>query len=381
MKRRQFIALIGGGFVFAAGSAAAFISTRTPEKALEPWRRAGLDGTDVRKFALSYAILAPNPHNRQPWLVDLREPGKAVLHVDTAKMLPHTDPLNRQITVGLGCFLELMVMAAAEKGYRVDLQLFPDGSNEKALTTSPVAVATFVEDRSVIADPLFRFVLERRSLKEPFDTGKPVPQASIDKVASAGRHGTRIEASTDTKSVAELRALTAAALKVEIDTPHTYKESVDLFRIGKSEIEANPDGIDFSGALFESLALIGQFNREVAMDRNSTGFKQGEAAILANATTAMAHIWMVTEGNSRQDQINAGRDWVRVNLASTQEGIGFHPLSQALQEYPEMREYFNAVHKRFAPEGGTVQMLSRLGYGPAVPESPRWPLEAKLIGV
>ncbi len=95
----------------------------------------------------------------------------------------------------------------------------------------------------------------------------------------------------------------------------------------------------------------------------------------------MAHIWMVTDGNSRQDQINAGRDWVRINLASTQQGIGFHPLSQALQEYPEMRDHFKEVHKRFAPEGGTVQMLSRLGYGPVVPKSPRWPLEAKLIGV
>lgn len=101
---------------------------------------------------------------------------------------------------------------------------------------------------------------------------------------------------------------------------------------------------------------------------------------MANATTAMAHIWMVTNGNSREDQIIAGRDWVRINLAATAQGIGFQPLSQALQEYPEMREIYEEVHARFAPDSGTVQMLSRLGYGPAVPESPRWPLEAKLLG-
>ncbi len=67
-----------------------------------------------------------------------------------------------------------------------------------------------------------------------------MPQAIIDAIANAGRHGTRIKASAETQSVAELRALTAAALKLEIATPHTYKESVDLFRIGKSEIEAIP---------------------------------------------------------------------------------------------------------------------------------------------
>ncbi len=60
MMRRQFIALIGGGLVFAAAGATAFVSTRTPEKALAPWRHAGSDDTDIRKFALSYAILAPN---------------------------------------------------------------------------------------------------------------------------------------------------------------------------------------------------------------------------------------------------------------------------------------------------------------------------------
>ena len=51
--------------------------------------------TEPRKRALSYAILAPNPHNRQPWLVDLSQQDLIVLHIDSDKMLPHTDPFNR----------------------------------------------------------------------------------------------------------------------------------------------------------------------------------------------------------------------------------------------------------------------------------------------
>ena len=94
----------------------------------------------------------------------------------------------------------------------------------------------------------------------------------------------------------------------------------------------------------------------------------------------MAHIWTVTPDNARTTQINAGRDWLRINLAAVAEGVGFHPLSQALQEYPEMTEIYDEVHMRFAPDGGTVQMLSRLGYGPATGPTPRWPLEEKLVG-
>ena len=94
----------------------------------------------------------------------------------------------------------------------------------------------------------------------------------------------------------------------------------------------------------------------------------------------MGHIWMVSQGNTRLDQINAGRDWLRVNLACTAAGVAFQPMSQALQEYPEMEALFTQVHDRLAPDGGTVQMLSRIGYADPVPVSPRWPIDAKLIG-
>jgi hypothetical protein len=93
----------------------------------------------------------------------------------------------------------------------------------------------------------------------------------------------------------------------------------------------------------------------------------------------MGHVWLVSQGNSRPDQLAAGADWLRVNLAATGAGVAFHPLSQALQEYPEMAVLFGQVHAKLAPDGGTVQMLARIGFGPVVNNSPRWPLEAKIV--
>lgn len=379
MNRRKFLTLTGGGIVVAATAAVGTIASRTPQTALMAWDQAGVLYQEPRRRALSYAILSPNPHNMQPWLVDLSTPDTVVLKVDQTRLLPHTDPFNRQITIGLGCFLETMSMAAAENGYAVDIELFPQGADVTALDDRPVAVATFRQDDTVQPDPLFAHVVQRRSNKEPFNMARTVAPSALAPIAAQATRSGWAKGDASPQSVANLRQLTREALQVELVTPRTYKESVDVFRIGRAEVDANPDGIDFSGPLFETLSAFGLFHREGLLDQTSTMYAQGEAAVLENADTAMAHMWLVTPTNTRLDQINAGRDWMRVNLAATAAGIGMQPLSQALQEYPEMADHYARVHDMLAPDGGTIQMLCRLGYGIDIPRSPRWPLEAKLI--
>ncbi|MCC5973731.1 MAG: twin-arginine translocation pathway signal protein, partial [Rubellimicrobium sp.] len=142
LSRRKTLGIIGGGTIFAATGAAGFAVTRQPNTAHVPWDRAG-DYADDRMRALSHAILAPNPHNRQPWLVDLSTPDQVTLHADPDRLLPHTDPFSRQIVIGLGCFLEVMRMAAAEEGRGVTFDLFPEGSDELDLDARPVDLAPF----------------------------------------------------------------------------------------------------------------------------------------------------------------------------------------------------------------------------------------------
>jgi hypothetical protein len=378
LSRRKTLALVGGGVIVAAAGATAYTVTRQPETALNPWKTAGSQD-EIRRKALSFALLAPNPHNRQPWLVDLAGEDQVVLYADLQRLLPETDPYGRQITLGLGGFLELMRMAAAQDGYRVELSLFPEGENPAALDQRPVARAVFRADPGVQRDPLFAHVLARRSLKEPYDTARPVPADVLPVIAASVNSGSRFGGSVAQDDIGQFRGLTREALRIELETPRTYKESVDVFRIGRREVDANPDGIDFTGPLFETLRLFGLFTREQALDPASSAYKAGVEAVFANADTAMGHVWLVTAANTRRDQIAAGADWLRVNLALTGAGLGTQPLSQALQEYPEMAALYADIHKRLAPGGGTVQMFARIGYGPAAEPSPRWPLEKKIV--
>jgi hypothetical protein len=378
LSRRKTLALIGGGVIVAASAGAGFAVTRTPRTAYDPWSLAGTYD-EPRRRALSWALLAPNPHNRQPWLADLSEEGVVTLYADLDRLLPHTDPFNRQITIGLGGFLELMRIAAAEDGYRVDLTLFPEGEDPLALDDRPIARAVFTADPGVARDPLFAQILHRRSLKEPYDTARPVPADALAALEAAAL-STFVATTDDPARVQEMRDLSTEAFAVEFGTPHTLKESVDLFRIGAREVDANPDGLDFSGPMFETLRMTGLFTREGSLDPNGFSARSAMDLVTANMQSGMAYVWQVTPTNTRADQIRAGQDWVRINLAGTALGIGMQPLSQALQEFPEMSALYDRVHRMLAPGGGTVQMWARLGYGPTVGPSPRWPLDAKIVG-
>jgi len=376
LSRRKTITFIGGGTILAAVGTVSWEVTRPLQTALLPWDRAG-QYEDPRMRALSWAILAPNSHNMQPWKVDLSTTDQAVLYPDLERMLPETDPFNRQITVSLGCFLELLRMAALEDGLAVDSDLFPEGSDPEGLDGRPVAICRF-RSTTEPSDPLFAYAPIRRSNKEIYDISRPVPGEVLARIANAAQR-TNVGYTADPVEVADLVDLTTRAMAIEIDTPRTFGESIDLFRIGRREVDANPDGLEFHGPGFETMRLLGLFTRETTRDPDSTAFDQGRSATLAPIGTAAAHIWQVTPDNSRATQIATGRDWLRLNLAATAEGVGFHPLSQGLQEYPEMAEIYAELHTRLAAEGGTVQNLTRLGYGPETGLTPRWPLEDKIL--
>lgn len=364
ISRRKALAIVGGGTIVAATAASGlFAATRRSGRALAPWSGAG-DPVEPRRRALSYAILAPNPHNRQPWLVELKGSDTVILHRDKTRDLPETDPHARQLTIGLGCFLELMAVAASQTGHAVDLDVFPEGEN------GPVAIARFLEGAT--PDPLFAHVLERRSCKEPY-SGRAVPAGMIEQLTPLA------DIRTDPQEVAAIRDLTWQAWRVEIFTPRTMQESVDLMRFGKSEINANPDGIDLGGPFLEALMLAGVLTREAQSDPNSTGFREGVRMYAEMLHATPAYAVLTTADNGRADQIDAGRRWLRLNLTTTALGLSLHPVSQALQEFAEMKPHYDEAHRLLAEAGHTVQMLGRLGFGPAVPPSPRWPLETRIV--
>jgi hypothetical protein len=372
--RRTFLRVAGtSAVILAAGGFGLTQCDAMPAEAIEAWKGPAPDVRDPRVRALSYALLAPNPHNMQPWIVDLREPNAITFICDRTRLLPETDPYSRQITIGCGAFLELLRMAAAEQGLRTDVTAFPAGDwPVNDVGEAPVAKVVFTADASVARDPLFEQVLTRRTNRATYDTA-PLEQQTGEALGTAlaqipVRYGWTQQAS----DMARLRDIAKRAWVVEMTKDATYRESAKVFRITGAEISRHRDGLSFHGPLFWWLNAAGLFTREAALRGDSFVRQQTITNIDPQLANTAAFGWIVTATNDRAAQLAAGAAYVRANLKATEIGLAMHPLSQALQEFPEMLPLL-AEHKRALglPESDTVQMFFRMGRASNAGPSPR----------
>jgi hypothetical protein len=370
---RRALVLGAGGSLALVGAAGVWRVTRMPGSAFAPWSFDPRPLPDVRLDAFRHAILAPNPHNRQPWLIRMEGDDRAIVSCNLDRRLPETDPFDRQITIGFGTFLELARIAAAGRGVRMDIEPFPEGEPQPRLDNRPVARLTFTRESGQAGDPLFAAVLTRRTNRLTYSAA-PTPT----QLGSLAREGSSVSA--DPALLGKLRPLAVAAIEGELRDRAAYRESIELMRIGHGQIDANPDGISLSGPMIEATALLGLTSRETLADPNSTSFQIGLDQMKETYGSIPAALWIVTPGNSRRDQLEAGRRYVRANLAATTMGLAMQPLSQSLQEYPAMAPLFEAVHGLLGASGDQrVQMLARVGVADKVPPAPRWPVETHFL--
>lgn len=374
MDRRDFIRLVGGGVVLAATASAAGCAPAGADPRAA-WNNPGAGETDIRRKALSFAILAPNPHNMQPWMADLRTPGEVTFYVDRTRLLPVTDPFNRQIVIGFGGVLAYFQMALRQLGQGVEQTIFPDGEPRPVLDDRPVARIRLVGDLKAPADPLFPWVLERRTDRNAYDD-RPVDAAAFaDLLGSPDVQGT-----LDPARVERLKALVYEGARIEAHTPAAHQESVERTFIGTRDVAAHPWGISLDQPFMTAMNAVGILTKAKMATPGTTAFNESLKFLKTGADTARGFVWITTPQNRRIDQIVAGESYARLCLVAAARGLAMHPWSQGLQEYATQKPVYDALHKALAPDGGRIQMLARIGYPKApIPPAPRRGLNAQIV--
>lgn len=373
-SRRHVLALLAAA-PFAPGCAPSGL----PDPAAG-WRDPGAGETDVRRFALAHAILAPNPHNTQPWIVELDDGDGMTLYCDLERRLPATDPLDRQITMGCGCFLELYRQAAAARGYAPQIAPFPDGEPTPRLDARPIARVTLGPVAGQPAPDNLAHITARRTNRNAYEERAPDETALtplIDAVVNTGEeYEGGVYWTSDPARVAAGRDLVWRAWDRELRTEAAAAETFGWLRFGRAEIARRRDGLGVEGAGVELFKALGQLDRAHMIDPDSQANRQAARDWRAMAMSSPAFLWLTSNDDTPMRRLSAGRAYARLALAATAQGLSIHPWSQALQEYPEMTDLYTEMRSFLGAGDVIVQMLVRVGYAAPVAPTARRDIEA-----
>ena len=233
-------------------------------------------------------------------------------------------------------------------------------------------------------DPLFAQVLLRHTNRKLYSLDRPVPAAAWQAMAAAvapnplrfGYAGTEA-----TEALKQHRAIAGEAWRIELTTPRTIMESYKVLRVGAAEIDAHRDGLVVLDPMVVLMNRVGLFDRSKAPAPDDYATTSQIKDFARKLESTPGFLWMVSEGNDRVTQVNAGRAYARVQLAATAHGLAMQPLQQALQEYAEQAGPYAEIRQLLdAPRPGrTVQMWARVGYAPPVDPAPRRGVAAQLV--
>jgi len=297
---------------------------------------------------LKYAILAPSPHNSQPWLFRRTEHGIDLL-ANRSRSGSDLDPCDRQLHIGCGAALLNLRVAVRRFGNRDEVQLLPSRRNPEHLARvrpgGPFVPAP--SDRLLFdAMPLHR--TGRRSLEIRAVSDRTF-EALADAAAREGAWLVRLHPH-DELCAAEM---IARADRQQFSDPE-FRRALSRWLIRAGSRRRH--GLHWSDRHGEADTVAPTLLR--TFDRGDT--EAGRASDVAVGSPLIAVLG--TDGDGPLDWLRAGQALQRVLLTARIHGISGSFLDHEVDLEP-MRDV--------AGREGFPQLVLRMGYGPDVSAVPR----------
>ncbi|WP_436740286.1 Acg family FMN-binding oxidoreductase [Streptomyces sp. BBFR102] len=288
------------------------------------------------------ACAAPSMHNAQPWAyVFHRRSGVLELLADTARTLPEEDPHRRALHLGCGAALFNLRVAAARAGLHAWVSPLPPATDGDVLAAVRLRAGEVERE----AATLHEAVAERHTNRQPYaQTRIPeVVREQLERAATTERARLVFPEGWHYRMVLDVLADAEAG-----KTPgHRAEEEAWL----RADDQA-PDGIPRTATgprMREGEASVREFGEHP--DGPWADFEREPQLAL-----------LLTQRDEPADWLAAGQALQRVLLTATRAGLSAAPVTRALEQ-PSLRWLL-----RDPAEGpGHVQMVLRMGYGPAVP--------------
>lgn len=338
---------------------------------LEPWSKdyaAQFDDPRVRLAA--NGLLAASNHNMQPWKIKLDSTNAMVfyLYADSSRLTPAVDPYARQFMISQGTFLEYVAVAGKNQGFQTEIQLFPYGDyDETKLKNSidqlPVAKITLTTS-FFAADSLYDSIFLPDTNRNEYLPDKLSVTQKNTLIALCNTEPIAIQIYEDAENRNRIGEFALQSALIEAETNRVMEESSLIFR--SNEYQKNQyrygysvEGQGISG--FTKHIIQGLVTLFPSMNTGKSASQNMIRSTKTSIDNTPAYALIVSDGNTRKEQVKSGMLYSRMVLTAHTLGLTVQPLSQVLEEYPEMQVPYDKFRQAYAPNNGTVQMLIRVG--------------------
>ena len=290
------------------------------------------------------------------------------LYADGERLTNEADPFARQMMITQGTFLEYVKIAGDELGYKAAVELFPEGSYDgqkltESMETRPVAKIMLTKDRPQ-SNPLYGSMFLPDTNRLPYQpTRLTAEQINKLEAINTDAHMT-LKIFQDKENIDKLASYAIKGAIAEAGVGHVMQEQANIFRA--NEYKKNKYRYGFSVEGQGTTGLMQHLMLGVVSLFPSLNSGKGASDLFVQSTrtsvdSTLTYAMIITEDNNRSSQVESGMLYSRLVLTAHSLGVVMQPLSQVLEEYPEMEELYNSIHLEYASDGGTIQMFSRLG--------------------
>lgn len=340
-------------------------------KYLEPWSMEYANRFDDPRLKLvADGLLAANGHNMQPWLIklDQNDPTVFYLYADAARMTNEVDPLARQFMVTQGTFLGYVETAGKKLGYDANFVLFPDGGYDErnlaeSMAEKPVAKISLTKTEPK-DEPLYDMMFLPDTNRGAYGADPLTDSQKTAIQAITMDSGISLKIYEDAGNLSKIGDYAMSSAVVEANTARVMQETAGVFRSNEYQKNRYRYGFSVEGQGASGLMMqIMQGLLTICPSLNTGKAATGNfiSSTRASIDSTPAYVMILSDSNSRVAQVESGILYSRLVLTAHEYGLAVQPLSQALEEYPEMKELYDGIHREYAPGGQMIQMLFRIG--------------------
>jgi hypothetical protein len=291
------------------------------------------------------------------------------LYVDERRLLPATDPPARQIHIGCGCFLETLSIGATGLGFDATIDYFPEGFyGQDEIGKKPVARVSLSKSLLTRPDELYDYIFQRQTNRKNYAGPRIiVSDTEFESLRNSNLDDSvKLTCVNDPEKIRPYLDIFYKAMDVECKTRERYEESRLWFRFGEKQRAEKRDGLSVAQLGVDGIRrrFLEWYlnNGNPSRWHSTTSIDRYMQTVRKGIESSQGLVFLKTETNSQLDWIKSGQSYARVGLAAAKLGLFFHPYSQVLQEYPEMKELQREFNSLAGVEGeGKIQMAVRVG--------------------